>query len=418
MMAVVSDRPLSHVAKWSRLVAANRGSIRGNPLAASPFCIGVDLARPPTRLKAPHGMRCIRSLLLCTAVALLAACSSINLHFEAGRPHHRPGGFQNNYLSFEPKGLVELLRWRYDAWRHSLPPPPRRPAPTVRPDLDFVQANAMAGAAMQPALTFIGHASVLVQAGGLNMLTDPMFSERASPFGFIGPKRAQPPGLSLAQLPRIDLVLISHNHYDHLDEASVSALDAQPGGPPLFIVPLGLKAWLGERGITRVVELDWWQGHHLGAVEVVLTPAQHWSGRGLHDRLATLWGGFAVFMPDYQWFYSGDTGYSKDFADIRARFAERQRDGGFDLALMPVGAYEPRWFMATQHANPAEAVQIHRDLGARRSLGLHWGTFALTDEPLDQAPRDLAIARHAAGLADDDFFVMAVGETRRLPPRR
>jgi N-acyl-phosphatidylethanolamine-hydrolysing phospholipase D len=288
----------------------------------------------------------------------------------------------------------------------------------VVPELAFVQANARAGAAMQPAVTFIGHASVLVQAGGLNMLTDPMFSERASPFSFIGPKRAQPPGLSLAQLPHIDLVLISHNHYDHLDEASVTALNAQRGGPPLFIVPLGLKAWLAGQGITQVVELDWWQSHRVGGAEVVLTPAQHWSGRGLHDRLATLWGGFAVFLPDFQWYYSGDTGYSKDFADIRAHFADRQTEGGFDLALIPVGAYEPRWFMATQHVNPAEAVQIHRDIGAKRSLGVHWGTFSLTDEPLDQPPRDLALARRAAGLADEAFFVTAVGETRRLPPRR
>ena len=352
-------------------------------------------------------------------VATVTACSSVNLNFDASQPHHRPNGFQNNYLAFEPKGALELLRWRFDAWRHSLPPPTQQPAPSVAPDVAFVQTNARAGAAMQPAVTFIGHASVLVQAGGLNMLTDPMFSERASPFSFIGPKRAQPPGLSLTQLPRIDLVLISHNHYDHLDDASVIALNAQPGGPPLFIVPLGLKAWLAEQGITqRVVELDWWQSHRVSGAEVVLTPAQHWSGRGLHDRLATLWGGFAVFMPDYQWFYSGDTGYSKDFADIRARFADRQTDGGFDLALIPVGAYEPRWFMATQHVNPAEAVQIHRDVRARRSLGVHWGTFSLTDEPLDQPPHDLAIARRAAGLADDAFFVMAVGETRRLPPRR
>ncbi len=348
---------------------------------------------------------------------LSAACSSVNPHFDASRPHHRPNGFQNNYLAFEPKGLGELLRWQWDAWRADLPPAPKQPVATVATDLGFLQANAGAGAAMQPAVTWIGHATALVQAGGLNVLTDPMFSERASPLQFIGPRRAQPPGVALAQLPHIDVVLVSHNHYDHLDQASVVALNAQAGGPPLFIVPLGLKAWLADQGIRHAVELDWWQSQRIGQTEIVLTPVQHWSGRGLGDRMATLWGGYAVLSPRFHWYFSGDTGYSKDFADIRARFASLQQDGGFDLALLAVGAYEPRWFMASQHINPAEAVQIHRDLGARRSMGVHWGTFDLTDEARDQAPLDLAAARQAQGVADDDFFVLAVGQTRKLPPR-
>jgi N-acyl-phosphatidylethanolamine-hydrolysing phospholipase D len=155
----------------------------------------------------------------------------------------------------------------------------------------------------------------------------------------------------------------------------------------------------------------------VGALDIVLTPAQHWSGRGLHDRMQTLWGGFAVFAPRFHLFWAGDTGYSPDFEDIRRRFAERQRDGGFDIALLPVGAYEPRWFMASQHVNPAEAVQIHRDLGAKRSLGVHWGTFQLTDESLDTPPAELAAARRAQGVAEDAFFVLPVGGTHVLPRR-
>ena len=206
--------------------------------------------------------------------------------------------------------------------------------------------------------------------------------------------------------------------YDHLDEPSVVALNAQAGGPPLFVVPLGLKPWLAARGITNAVELDWWQSHSLGAVEIVLTPVQHWSGRGINDRLQTLWGGFAVFAPDLHLFFAGDTGYSKDFADIRERFAERQRErGGFDIALIPVGAYEPRWFMTEQHVNPAEAVQIHLDLAAKRSVGVHWGTFNLTDEALDAPPTALAAARREKQVRDEDFFVLAVGQTRKLPAR-
>jgi len=332
--------------------------------------------------------------------------------------HHRADGFQNNYIEFEPKGLGALLKWKLESSREGLPRPPAATTPQVVADLEFIRDNARAGAAMQPTLTWIGHASTLVQLGGLNLLTDPVFSERASPLSFVGPKRAQPPGIALAELPHIDVVLISHNHYDHLDDASVRALNAQAGGPPLFIVPLGNKAWMAERDITNVVELDWWQSHTVGMTEIVLTPVQHWSGRTLNDRLKTLWGGYAVFAPDLHLFFTGDTGYSKDFADIRERFRAREADGGgFDLALIAIGAYEPRWFMATQHVNPAEAVQIHLDVNAKCSVGIHWGTFELTDESLDQPPKDLIDARHAKGLADDAFSVMAIGETRRMPRR-
>lgn len=347
----------------------------------------------------------------------LGSCASVNPYFDAGKPHHRPDGFQNNHVVFEPKGLGQLLRWRWQAWQQGLPPSPATPTPVVAPDLAFIHANAKAGAAMEPAITWIGHATMLAQFAGQTLITDPMFSDRASPLSFVGPLRAQPPGVALKDLPRIDVVLISHNHYDHLDEASVRALQAQAGGPPLFIAPLGVGAWLRDQGMTRVVELDWWQSHTAGGLEVVLTPAQHWSGRGLHDRLSTLWGGFAVFARDFHFFYSGDTGYSRDFSDIAARFADRQHGGGFDIALLPVGAYEPRWFMADQHVNPAEAVQIHRELRARRSVGVHWGTFELTDEPLDTPPVALAAARRAQGVTDDAFFVLAVGQTRRLPRR-
>ena len=240
---------------------------------------------------------------------------------------------------------------------------------------------------------------------------------------FIGPKRAQPPGIALADLPIIDVVLISHNHYDHLDKASVLGIAERSkaaGKPTLFLVPLGMKSWFTDLGIANTVEMDWWDRQVLQGVEFNFTPVQHWSARSFGDRSQTLWGGYAVFAPDLHWYFSGDTGYSKDFADTKARFADRlaaDKGGGFDLALIAVGAYEPRWFLAEQHVNPAEAVQIHKDLGAKRSVGVHWGTFELTDESLDQPPKDLAAARTAQGLKDEDFSVMAIGETRVLPAR-
>ncbi len=354
-----------------------------------------------------HGLL---AALLLALTTFMTACSTA--------PQHRHGSFQNNYEPFEPKSLLELLRWKWEAVRQGLPPPPQSPTPRVAPDLAFIHANARAGAAMQPAITWIGHASMLTQMGGLNLLTDPVFSDRASPVSFAGPKRQAPPGVALADLPHIDVVLISHNHYDHLDDASVRALNTQPGGPPLFILPLGHRAWLAARGITSVVELDWWQSHRVGAVEVVLTPTQHWSARGLTDQMHALWGGFAVFAPELHLFFAGDTAYSRDFTNIRQRFAQRQGAQGFDIALLPIGAYEPRWFMRSQHVNPAEAVQIHLDLAAKQSVGVHWGVFELTDEPLDRPPQHLAQAVRAKGLAPEAFGVMAVGETRKLSRRQ
>jgi N-acyl-phosphatidylethanolamine-hydrolysing phospholipase D len=336
---------------------------------------------------------------------------------ETGAPR-RGDRFQNNYVEFEPKGLGALLQWKMAASRAGLPKPPQQPTPRAAPDLDFLRANAAAGSAMVPSVTWIGHATTLVQVGGINVLTDPIFSERASPFSFLGPKRQVAPGIAIGELPHIDAVLVSHNHYDHLDEASVRALAAQAGGPPLFVVPLGVKAWLAALGIERAVELDWWQSARVGAVEIVFTPAQHWSGRSLTDRMATLWGSYAIFAPDFQVWFAGDTAYSKDFADIHRRFAARHGAGrGFDLALIPIGAYEPRWFMRSQHVDPTEAVQIHRDLVVARSIGIHWGTFELTDESLDEPPQALARAARQAGLADDAFTVLAVGATRTFAPR-
>jgi N-acyl-phosphatidylethanolamine-hydrolysing phospholipase D len=384
---------------------------------------------PPDARPAPSRGRAAR-LQGCSALLLallLAGCAYVNPYYDAQRPHHTPEGFRNLHKQIAPKNFITdvMIGWRIPAALKGLPPPPQAPTPSVAPDLAALAANALAGAAMRPAATWIGHSTVLLQAGGLNVLTDPIFSERASPVPFAGPKRAQPAAIALDALPPVDVVVISHNHYDHLDLPSVRALAQRPGGGPLFVVPLGVGAFLREQGLERVTELDWWQSTRVEArglgADIVLLPAQHWSTRSLWDRNRTLWGGYALLADDFHWVYTGDTGYSRDFADIRAHFAARQRaedGGGFDLALIPIGAYEPRWFMRDQHVDPAEAVAIHRDLGAKRSLGVHWGTFELADEALDEPPRALARARSAAGLPDDAFFVLPLGQTRYFPKRR
>jgi N-acyl-phosphatidylethanolamine-hydrolysing phospholipase D len=348
----------------------------------------------------------------------------MNRYFDPSKPHHRPEGFQNLHDDFNAKSLADVLRWRWDALRTGFPSKMQVPAPRIQANADFLRANANAGHLIVPTATWVGHATVLVQIGGVTLLTDPIFSDRASPVSFAGPRRRVPPGIALDDLPHVDVVLISHNHYDHLDTASVKALAALPGGPPLFIVPLGLRTWLDAIGIENVIELDWWQTHTLmapkGELEVMLSPARHWSGRGLGDRMATLWGGFAVFAADCHLFFAGDTGYSRDFRDLRERAARRQRPeagGGFDLALIPIGAYEPRWFMKEQHVNVAEAVRILRDCAAKRSLGVHWGTFQLSDEALDEPPRALQRESQTAGLRADEFFVVAVGETTMIAAR-
>jgi len=341
------------------------------------------------------------------------------------KSHHTPRGFRNNYVESVTQSLGNLLRWQWDRLRNHLPPPPTLPTPQVAADMDFIRQNAAAGALMSPAVTWVGHATMLVQAGGLSVLTDPIFSRRASPVQFLGPARAQLPGIILQDLPHIDVVVISHNHYDHLDRSSIRSLAAQAGGEPLFLAPLGLKSWLQRLGVTRAVELDWWQTHVHDSggrrVEFHLTPAQHWSARSFHDRNRTLWGGWAVLGADFHWYFTGDTGYSQDFADIRQKFADRQtpeQGGGFDVALIAVAACLPRWFMQPQHVDPLEAVQIHLDLGAKRSIGVHWGTFALADDPLDYPLHEMPRARRAKGVVEEEFYLLPIGGTRRLPARR
>ena len=355
-----------------------------------------------------------RSFLAASCVAIgcatsLAGCAAdAQAPTAAPRPHHTQDGFRNPDGNAAPRPLSDLLRWKWQAWREGVPKAPQHPTPAVAPELAALRANTAPG---RPSATWIGHASVLVQAGGLNVLTDPVFSERASPVQFAGPQRAQPPGIALADLPTIDVVLVSHNHYDHLDRSTIVQLNARGAGRTVFLVPLGLKAWMQAQGVHNVFELDWWDTHAVRGVPFQLVPEQHWSARSLGDRNQTLWGGWAVRAPDLHWYFSGDTGYGAHFRETRTR------GGAFDLALLAIGSYEPRWFMREQHMNPAEAVQAHRDLGARQSIGIHWGTFSLTDEALDQPPRDLAQARAAAGIAESEVGVLAIGQTRWLPAR-
>jgi len=324
--------------------------------------------------------------------------------YHSSKPHHTTRGFRNNYRT-GPR--PSFWKWQRERWQKGLPriPDGGYRFEVAKPDVAWLKTNRI-----EPTITWIGHATFLLQLNGVNIMTDAHLTERASPLGFAGPRRVVPPALGFAELPHIDAVVISHNHYDHLDRGTVRRLATQAGGSPRFFVPLGLKAWLAGQGITAVTELDWWDESDCRELKLTLVPVQHWSARTPWDRDKTLWGGWVIEQPAFRFFFAGDTGYSADFRDIGERY------GSFDLAALPIGAYEPRWFMSIMHANPEEAVQIHQDLRARRSVAMHWGTFILTDEPLDEPPVKLAQARTAAGLPPDAFFVMQHGEMRKLAP--
>ena len=309
--------------------------------------------------------------------------------------HLDDGTFQNNYIGALEKSWGQL-RKAFDAEK-----PPAISFPLARNDPAALRANRT-----EPTLTWIGHCTLLLQIAGLNVLTDPQFSQRASPVQFAGPQRTTPPGLAIKDLPPIDIVLISHNHYDHLDYRSVRQVAAHSPDAH-FYVPLRLGKWFRDIGIKNYTELDWWEEQEQQHLRLVAVPTQHWSNRTF-DRNRTLWCGWVLEAADFKFLFIGDTGYSRDFVDIKERF------GGFDLAAIPIGAYDPRWFMKEAHQNPEEAVQCMLDLNARKAVATHWGTFQLTFEEMDEPPQRLKTALAKQGLDPASFLIMAHGQTEYL----
>jgi N-acyl-phosphatidylethanolamine-hydrolysing phospholipase D len=254
-----------------------------------------------------------------------------------------------------------------------------------------------------PSVTWIGHATLLVRMDGVTFVTDPMFSERASPVSFAGPERQVPPGVPIDQLPRLDFATISHDHYDHTDFPSVQALAAR--GVP-FIVPLGLGELVRAAGGTAT-ELDWWQHTTVGSVQIHCVPAQHFSGRSLTDANQRLWAGYVVAGPTRRFYHAGDTGYFDGFRTVGERL------GPIDLAALPIGAYDPSSIMKFVHLNPEEAIQAAIDARATTAVGMHYGTFDLTDEPLDEPPRRFHAEATRRSLEPVVAWTLNVGETRR-----
>jgi N-acyl-phosphatidylethanolamine-hydrolysing phospholipase D len=325
-------------------------------------------------------------------------------------PRAPNGTFRNPWPDSTPPDWRAVLRlMRGQLSRSRAPNPPRGSFPVATPQL--IQPRA---AATDFSATWIGHSTVLLQIGGMNVLTDPVFSQRASPVQWAGPRRVMDPAMSIDALPPLDVVLLSHSHYDHLDAPSVKRI-AQVHPRATWIVPLELGKTIRRFGVREIAELDWWQPTQVGHLRVTGTPARHFSARGLHDRNRSLWCGFALEIDGWRAWFAGDTAYYPEFSEIGARC------GPFDFVMIPIGAYDPRWFMHVVHMDPDEAVQCYRNVIGSRSaiahplmLGIHWGTFRLTDEAMDEPPRRTADVWRSAGLDAARLWIAKIGETRRV----
>lgn len=348
-------------------------------------------------------------VLILIVLAVVASCSITPAEYALKEQpaHHTNRGFRNLHIEDPNKSFFSFMRVRLfgdEVWADH----EKTAADVPVQPLDLGRVKKP-GPGLQ--VSWLGHSTFLLQYGGLNILTDPVFSDRPSPMPFAGPKRYVPHVVNYYDLPAIDFVVISHNHYDHLDTKAIKIL----GSAPTYLVPLGIGEWLLDEGVvaSKIIEMDWWQ-RTLPAqtgkpVTITAQPSQHWSSRGLGDRRKTLWASWRIDFADTSVWFAGDTGYNPvTFREIG------DSAGPVDLALIPIGAYAPRSFMQAYHVDPDEAVMIHRDVQARRSIGMHWGTFPLTaEDPMDPLHR-LAGARLREGLSLHEFSTLAIGETISL----
>lgn len=341
--------------------------------------------------------------------ALLVGGGSMTVKFAVGEEvpqekitpaHHSINGFRNIYDHPE-RGFTDFLHWKLGNVPNEEPAIAPALLVPYMPDIvapDYQRIEHPDPAKIQ--ITWIGQSTFLIQVEGINILTDPIFNKRSSPIG-VGFKRKSPPGIPFDRLPPIHAVLISHNHYDHLDLYTVKKL----GNTPKYFIPLKLGQWFRNRKITNYEEMDWWDTSMFKGIRMVSVPAQHFSRRTARDGNKTLWAGWVMETKRGKILFAGDTGYASHFIEIREKL------GPMRLALLPIGSYRPRWYMKTIHMDPPDAVSAHKDLQAQQSVAMHWGTFFIADESLGEPPLYLKKVLKEASMADDSFLVMKFGET-------
>ncbi len=318
---------------------------------------------------------------------------------ETDRGHHTYEGFRNPDPDFSKRKTKDFLRWA--VWERITGDKPDNPDAyhfeIIENDGAFVRNNQS-----KNTITWIGHSTLLIQLNGVNILTDPIWSKRCSPVQFAGPERYVEPGIAFEDLPAIDLVLISHDHYDHLDEDTIKKL----GNTPYYLVPLGVGAILEGWGINHYDELDWGDSIVFNKMKIICTPTRHFSGRSLFGRNKTLWASWTVKADTFSFYYGGDSGYFDGYKEIGQKY------GPFDLVALPIGAYLPRWFMSPVHLGPDDAIDAYQDLKGRIFVPIHWGTFDLADEALDNPPKVLRHEIERRELDPDNFWIMKHGETK------
>lgn len=335
----------------------------------------------------------IFSAILLTGI-LISGCDMFNGSIHTGtKTDHFNGEVFFNKGKGSPKGFGDLLKWQFSRddkpWK-KITSIPKGDTPPERAGMGELR------------VTFINHSTVLLQFDSINILTDPVWSNRVSPVSFAGPIRYMPPGLILEQLPHIDMILLSHNHYDHMDIATLQLLEAKYN--PLILVPLGNKDFLNEQGMKNVIEMDWWNIHNVFDTEFHLVPASHFSGRGLSDRNKSLWGGFVFKSKGGYIYFAGDSGMGSHFEEIGKKFGQMR------FSMIPIGAYKPEWFMADVHISPKEAVEVHQLVNSKLSMAIHFGTFALADDGQNEPQIELKKELKVKGIESKVFLVPMHGK--------
>jgi N-acyl-phosphatidylethanolamine-hydrolysing phospholipase D len=304
--------------------------------------------------------------------------------------------FVNPHVKQIRRSLWDLILWTLGYYDDPTPPP-------LAPDSFVYPVPDLPCDLKKPYVLWVNHSTFLIHIDGIHILTDPIWSKRCSPLPFLGPKRRHPTGLTLENLPKIDYVLISHNHYDHLDKKTVARL-AELFPEIRWMVPSGVKKWFENLKIDNVTEFSWWEERQFSNIKVVATPSQHFSGRRGYDVNRTLWVGFVIECGGKRFYFVGDTGYNPyDFKQIGEKWKS------MDLSLIPIGSYLPRSFMSPVHIEPKDALRIHEEVGSKLSIGMHWKTFRLSDEPFHQPPYDLFLALKQEGIDPATFLVLEPG---------